>query len=521
MARPWLVLLVLLGLATRATAQDSFEPVPLQLAGRTVYVFRAPRSAYSPEQRRTAAAALLAAALEGDGALRVSEERSAEGARILVDGREVFSVLAADVDTLAGETLETLTAATVAHLETALGEVREAGNLPRMLVASARALGLLALGGILAWVLLRNLRRLQERLGELGRARGKRLAGGLRALWDQNSVPLARGLATLAVWAVVAVIAVAAIERSLLEFPYTRPVGERLAGELVAELRELLLELVESLPGLVVVVLIFSLARFGAGVVKRYFQAAASGEVQSHLADAVTPLVAERLVTALLWLGALVVAFPYIPGSGTGAFQGVTVFAGLMVSLGSTSVVGQMASGLVLAYSRAFRVGDFVRFGEHEGTVVAFNLLSTKLCTTKNEEISVPNALFTSGTTVNYSRFSREEGTFLSTKLTLGYDIPWRTVHQLLLGAARRTEGLRTDPSPYVLQTALSDFYIEYELRAAVVVPAGRTRVLGVLLSNVLDDFDAAGVQILSPHHSHLHGAVTATVAPAPPPERK
>jgi small-conductance mechanosensitive channel len=391
-----------------------------------------------------------------------------------------------------------------------------------MLVASARALGLLALGGILAWVLLRNLRRLQERLGELGRARGKRLAGGARALWEQNSVPLARGFATLLVWAVVAVVAVAAIERSLLVFPYTRPVGERLAGELVGELRELLLALVDSLPGLVVVVLIFSLARFGVGVVKRYFQAAAAGQVQSHLADAITPLVAERLVTALLWLGALVVAFPYIPGSGTGAFQGVTVFAGLMVSLGSTSVVGQMASGIVLAYSRAFRVGDFVRFGEHEGTVVAFNLLATKLRTTKNEEVSVPNALFTSATTVNYSRFAREEGTFLATKLTLGYDIPWRKVHELLLGAARRTEGLRSEPAPYVLQTSLSDFYIEYELRAAVVEPAGRARVLGLLLAHVLDDFDAAGVQILSPHHSHLHGSVVASAAPAPPPaERK
>jgi len=521
MARLWLVLLALLCFAAGVRAQETFEPVPLQLAGRTVFVFRAPRSAYSPEQRRTAAAALLEHVLEGDGELRVGHEATAEGARVLVDGREVFSVLAADVDELAGETLATLAQATADELATALGEVREAGNLPRMLLASARALGFLAVGGILAWVLLRNLRRLQERLGELGRARGKRLAGGLRALWEQNSVPLARGLATLAVWAIVAVIAVAAIERSLLEFPYTRPVGERLAGELVGELRELLLELVEALPGLVVVVLIFSLARFGAGVVKRYFQAAASGEVQSHLADAVTPLVAERLVTALLWLGALVVAFPYIPGSGTGAFQGVTVFAGLMVSLGSTSVVGQMASGIVLAYSRAFRVGDFVRFGEHEGTVVAFNLLATKLCTTKNEEISVPNALFTSGTTVNYTRFAREEGTFLATKLTLGYDIPWRKVHELLLGAARRTEGLRTEPSPYVLQTALSDFYIEYELRAAVVEPAGRARVLALLLANVLDDFDAAGVAILSPHHSHLHGAVAATVTPAPPPERK
>ena len=521
MARRWLALLVLLGLASLAGAQQGPEPVELRLAGRTVTVFRAPRGTYSPEQRRTAAEALLEAVLEDGGALVVSQQPSPEGVRILVDERDIFSVLATDVDALAGETLDSLVTQVVRRLETALGEVREAGNLPRMLAAAARALAWLTAGVFLAWILLRNLHRLQRRLGELGSARARAIFGGTRALWEQNAMPLARGVATLLVWTLVGVIAVAAIERGLLEFPYTRPIGERLASELLLELRELVLEMIESLPGLVVVVLIFSLARFGTGVVRRYFRSAAAGQIESHLADALTPLVAERLVGALLWLAALVVAFPYIPGSSTGAFQGISVFAGLMVSLGSTSLIGQMASGIVLAYSRAFRVGDYVRFGEHEGTVEAFNLLATKLRTTKNEEVSVPNSLFTSGTTINYTRFSREEGTFLSTKLTLGYDIPWRTVHELLLGAARRTEGLRTEPSPYVLQTALSDFYIEYELRAAVEEPARRTRVLGVLLSNVLDDFDAAGVQILSPHHSHLHGAVTATVAPAPPPERK
>lgn len=188
----------------------------------------------------------------------------------------------------------------------------------------------------------------------------------------------------------------------------------------------------------------------------------------------------------------------------------MTVFAGLMVSLGSTSLVGQMASGIVLAYSRAFRVGDFVRFGEHEGTVVAFTLLATKLRTRHNEEINVPNSLFTSGTTTNYTRFAAEHGTFLSTKLSLGYDIAWRRVHELLLGAARRTEWLRTDPAPRVLQTALPDFYIEYELRAAPLEPELRQEVLSRLHGNALDDFEAAGVQILSPHHTHLHGAVAA-----------
>jgi small-conductance mechanosensitive channel len=506
----WVLLFLLCAQPAAQTGdREQAEPTQLVLAGRTVFSFRAERSGYTPLQRRTAAAALIAELIEEPGALRVTREAVAEGERLLVDGREVFSVLATDVDELAGETLATLAEETSQRLSRALSEVRESRDWRSLSLALLRTLLTLSVAAALAWFLLRNHRRLNLRLGRLGQQRAQALATGeLRVLWELSVVPLARGLAALIIWSLVALVVFLALERVLLEFPYSRPIGEHLQRQLAEELSALALEVLESLPGLAVALLIWLVARFLVGLVKRYFQAASQGQIHSHLAEAVTPLVAERLIAVLVWLGALVIAFPYIPGSSTGAFQGVSVFAGLMVSLGSSSLVGQMASGIVLAYSRAFRVGDYVRFGEHEGTVVAFNLLATKLRTNKNEEVSVPNSLFTNGTTVNFSRFARDEGAFLATKLTLGYDIPWRTVHQLLLGAARRTEGLLAEPAPYVLQTALSDFYIEYELRAAVVDPSLRARTLGVLLANVLDDFGAAGVQILSPHHRHLHGAV-------------
>ncbi len=508
MHRLGFLILALTWLVSAPAAQEAERvEAEFELAGRSVYRFRAERAGYTPEQRRTAAAALVAELLERDGEGRVTRHTTEEGEMLLLDGREVFSVLAADVDSMAGETLATLADETVARLEQAVGELREARSVEAMLWASGKSLATLGAGAVLVWLLLRYHRRLSERVAHFG---ARKLAAGARGsvLWRENVVSLAHGLVALATWCLTAFVVFLTLERLLLYFPYSRPVGERLEGELLRELRELALALVQSLPGLAVALFIWLVARTGVGMVRRYFEAARRGLVQSHLAEAMTPLVAERLVTALVWLGALVVAFPYIPGSGTGAFQGVTVFAGLMVSLGSTSLVGQMASGIVLAYSRAFRLGDYVRFGEHEGSVVGFTLLATKLRTTRNEEVSVPNSLFTAGTTVNYTRFAREPGTFVSTKLSLGYDIPWRTVHELLLGAARRTEGLESEPAPYVLQTALSDFYIEYELRAAVSEPARRQAALSALHANVLDDFDAAGVQILSPHHSHLHGAV-------------
>jgi len=516
-------LLLLLFLAFPASAARS-DPLAeseltgtLELAGRTVFTFRAPRGAYTAEQRATAATVLLERTLE-QGREGVGQRPGDGGVLILVGGREVFSVLAEDVDALAGETLESLTADTVARLERALAERGEA----RSLSAWGLALGKSALTLVVAFLLVRfllgNNKRLYTRLGKMGVLKSTQLRSTeLRLLGQQSMVPLARGLATLITWSLVALVVYVALDRLLLAFPYTRPLGERLHTELVEEIRSLALALVQSLPGLAVVVFIWLAARFGVGVVKRYFRAAERGQLHSHLAEAVTPAVAERLIAALVWLGALVVAFPYIPGSSTGAFQGVTVFAGLMVSLGSTSLVGQMASGIVLAYSRAFRVGDFVRFGEHEGTVVSFGLLATKIRTARNEEINVPNTVFTTATTTNYSRFAEEEGVFLSTRLSLGYDIPWRRIHELLLGAARRTDGIRAEPAPCVLQTALSDFYVEYELRAAALEPARRQATLSALHANILDDFGAAGVEILSPHHLHLRGPGQATTGQARP----
>lgn len=508
---PWIAALALwlLAASARAEAPEDAPTAELSIAGRVVFVFRSERAGYSPVQRLTAARALLEELVAGDQDVPVTHQALPEGERILVRGKEAFSVLATDVDTLAGETLETLVADTVERLAEALGEVREGRSWHGLLSAAGKSVATLLVAAGLVWLLLRNQRNVQARLGRLGHGRAVQPgASDLRVLWEQNTVPLARGLATMLTWSLVALVVFLGFERLLLNFPYSRPIGESLQGQLLEELGQLLLAIVHSLPGLAVALLIWLAARFGIGMVRRYFQAAGRGQVRSHLADAVTPLVAERLVAALVWLAALVVAFPYIPGSSTGAFQGVSVFAGLMVSLGSTSLVGQMASGIVLAYSRAFRVGDFVRFGEHEGTVVAFTLLATKLRTNKNEEVSVPNSLFTAGTTVNYSRFARDEGTYVATQLSLGYDIPWRKVHELLLGAARRTEGLAGEPAPHVLQTALSDFYIQYELRAVAREPARRAAVLSLLHANVLDDFEAAGVAILSPHHTHLHGTV-------------
>jgi small-conductance mechanosensitive channel len=207
-----------------------------------------------------------------------------------------------------------------------------------------------------------------------------------------------------------------------------------------------------------------------------------------------------RIAVALVWVVAFAFAYPYLPGANTEAFKGLSVLIGVMISLGSTGVVSQAMSGLVVIYSRSLSQGDYVRFGEIAGVVSEVGLLSTKVVTMRGEEVTIPNNVVVGGPVRNFSRLSRDKGPLVATDVSIGYDAPWRQVHALLLEAAARTPGLRKDSAPFVLQSKLGDFYVSYDLIARLENPIDRPQVLSVLHGNIQDAFNAAGVQIMSPH---------------------
>ena len=177
------------------------------------------------------------------------------------------------------------------------------------------------------------------------------------------------------------------------------------------------------------------------------------------------------------------------------------MFVGIMLSIGSSGLVTHMMSGFVLTFTRAIKPGDCIRVGDTEGTVTAVGLLSTKVRTKKGEEVILPNAVATGGTIVNYSRYASQGELLLYTSITIGYDTPWRQVEALLRSAAERTAGLSNTPPPFVLQRALSDFYVEYQVNAVLEEPETRVAVLSALHANIQDAFNEAGVQIMSPHY--------------------
>lgn len=522
-----LVLLILLTLlhpargAVPDTAADPRATVPAQpaaqaqpavraeltVATRKVFVFRTPLAGHSPQDRLEAAQRRLDKALAAQGAQRATVRQIAEGTQVLLDGAPLFLVTPGDVNTLAGDTPHDVALDSALRLERALAARREATD-PRVLLEAAA----LCVAATVAYAfVLRALVALRQAVKlRFERLLGLRLARvsfrNVRLLDAQLYVRFLRQVTMAVVWALRLLATYIWITFLLGEFAYTRSWGEGLKGYLVELAVGIGQSVATAIPGLLVVLVIAVLARLVMLTAASVFQRIESGELQVGWLDQDTAAPTRRLVNLVIGLFALAMAYPYLPGSHTAAFQGVTVLAGLMVSMGASSIVAQGAAGLILMYTRSLRKGQFVRVGDAEGTVVELGMFETRLRTGTGEEVLMPNAWVLANPTRNFSRDSVDDGFVTEVKITVGYDTPWRRVHALLDEAAATTPGILRRPAPFIVQSALSDFYIEYRLCAHAVEasPRGRAEVRNRLHQQVLDVFDAAGVRLTSPHFLHV-----------------
>ncbi|MDQ3802694.1 MAG: mechanosensitive ion channel family protein [Acidobacteriota bacterium] len=325
--------------------------------------------------------------------------------------------------------------------------------------------------------------------------------GGFTLLTRERLLNSTRWLLNSLMWAVELVLIYLWLAYCLKRFPYTRPWGEALGGYLLTTFESLLLGAVGALPGLLVVVIIFFVTRLLVRWVRAFFNAVEAGKVSVDGIYPDTAPATRTISVILIWLFALIVAYPYIPGSDTQAFKAVGVFLGLVISLSSSGLLAQAMSGLVLIYSRALKPGEYVTLKDVEGVVDSVGMFSTKIRTIKREEVTIPNSVILATNTLNYSRLTADSGSLAYTKVTVRYTVPWRQVHAILLLAAERTPGLRKEPQPFVLQIKLSDFYVEYELNAALERTEERLPVLAKLHPNIQDVFNENGVQLMSPHY--------------------
>ncbi len=479
------------------------EPAELTVANRPIFTLRADAFGRPPRDRVAAIQPLVAALVERGGPLEAGTVETSEGVIVLVDGSPLFRVLNGDASPESGETPRTVADSAVRNLEVALRELREARDARALLPAILHSLAATAIAAVVLWLLWRSYRWLASKLRAAVHRRVERLV----PKWGRSILgPVAVERALVApvrlAFGLVAFLAFYEWLAFVLgRFPYTRPWGEALFANLAGAVGELARGIAHALPGLFFVVVIFYLTRLVARAVRSFFSGVEEGRIHVQWVDETTARPTARLINAVVWLFGFVAAYPYIPGSDSEAFKGIGVFVGLMVSIGSSGIVNQAVSGLMLMYTRALRPGEFVQIGETEGVVRSVGFVNTRIETLRHEEVSIPNAVIAGTVTRNYSRLAGDGGIRVPTKVTIGYDAPWRQVRALLLMAAERTQSIARTPEPRVLQTALQDFYVEYTLLVTVTDPATRPGVLDELHAHIQDVFNEHGVQIMSPSY--------------------
>ncbi len=295
-------------------------------------------------------------------------------------------------------------------------------------------------------------------------------------------------------------------------FPSTKYTSNQITNWLFYELAVFAKMLIGYFPNLILILIICLATSYLLKVNHYLFNEVRDGNltVRGFYPDWAEPTA--KLMRCLIIVAAAIVAFPYLPGSNSPAFKGISVFLGVLLSLGSTSAVAHGVAGTILTYMRAFQVGDFVRIGNDVGEVVEKTLLVTRICTQKKEVVTIPNGTVLGGVVVNYSAEAKQKGVIFHTTVTIGYSAPWRKVHDLLLAAALVTDDVLHDPPPFVLQTALNDFYVAYELNAYTAKPSEMLHTYSLLHQNIQDRFNEAGVEINSPHYRCLRDGNQVTI---------
>jgi small-conductance mechanosensitive channel len=490
--------------ASNESRSGSVPPATLTFENREIFVFRSVVEGFAPVERAQGAHARLDVASRRGADERVTTQQIMQGTVVKVGPAAIFTVVPGDVDTPAGDTLESTVERAVAALQVALAESHERHDLRRLALAGAASMAATLVFGALLMLLVRIVRWSAGRLALQGRALAEQLkVGEHRALNPVAVANVLRRLTQLIGWACALVLLYLWLAFVLERFPYTRPWGERLQSFFLDMLATVALAIAGAIPRLILVVVIVLIARALVRAVGRFLRRVEDGNVRLGWLDADTAVPTRRIITVTLWLFALAMAYPYLPGADSEAFKGLSVLAGVMISIGASGIVSQAMSGLMLTYSRAVRVGEYVRIAETEGTIIELGTFATRIRTGLGEEVILPNALVVSSSLKNYSRVVGGQGFVLDATVTIGYSTPWRQVHAMLLEAARRTPDILSEPQPFVVQTALADFYVAYRLvaYAGAEAPQRRALVLDALLANIQDVFNEHGVQIMSPHY--------------------
>lgn len=295
-------------------------------------------------------------------------------------------------------------------------------------------------------------------------------------------------------------------------FPWTEEWSQALLGFIFNPIKKIFWAIVDYLPKLITIIIIYFVFRYLNKLIK-FLKEEIKNEklkIPGFFPDWAEPTY--RIVNIILNLFMFIVIFPYLPGSESPIFRGVSIFFGFLISFGSSSAIANAIAGIVITYMRPYKIGDRIKIGDVTGDVVEKSLLVTRLKTIKNEVVTVPNSSVLSGNTVNFTSMAVHEGVIIHTTVTIGYDAPWRKVHELLISAALATPGIMKKKKPFVLQTSLDDFYVSYQINAFTDQPHRMAAIYSDLHQHIQDKFNEGGVEIMSPHYRSLRDGNTTAI---------
>jgi small-conductance mechanosensitive channel len=491
----------------RVAAQDpeaaqAGEPAvaPVIIDGDTLFSVRGVSS--FPAERR---AGRITEAIRGFAADRAVPpeslvvEETALGSVLRVGGKRLMGLVDADAE-LEGVSRSVLAEVYRQRIAEAVVEYRREREPATLWRNAVRALAATLMTLVVLWIASRALRRLRSALDRRYRAKvsSVQIKSFEIVRAEQLWQALHRAINVLA--AFVALVALYFyLDYVLLLFPQTRALGQNLFAIVLRPLNTLATGFVRFLPDLVFLAVLALFTRWLLKLVRLFFRRVADGTITLAGFEPEVALPTERILRIVLIALALVIAYPYIPGSGSEAFKGISLMLGLVFSLGSSTFISNVVAGQSIAFRRAFRVGDRVKIGEHIGEVTDIKLLTTILRSPKNEQIVIANSTILNSDVVNYTALAGQSGLILHTVVGIGYETPWRQVEAMLLEAAARTPGLLREPKPFVLQRALANFAVDYEINVYCDNTRGILLLYSELHRNILDVFNEYGVQIMTP----------------------
>jgi small-conductance mechanosensitive channel len=430
----------------------------------------------------------------------------------IMAGNQVIVPIWAFVAKVEGRPQQELARDYAERIRQAIAAYQKEHNLQALVLAALKTLAALAVFILLFLVLLRVVRRINRAIWASQRIPAVKF-GSFEFFTAERVKAILEGIVKLFRLLMAMFLFYALLHLGLSFFPWTHKYAVMLYESLINTLTVIAGAIWDQTPSVIFLIILILIARYVLKTLRFIFAQVEEGKITFPGVDAEVAPITYKIIRILVIAFVAVIAYPFIPGSNSAAFKGISIFLGVLFSLGSTSAVANLIAGVSLTYTRAFRVGDVIKVGDAMGVVLERRLYITRIRTFKNQIITIPNGNILTNQVTNLSQQAKEgDGLILHTSITIGYDAPWETIRALLIEAASATNHILKSPTPFVLQTGLNDFYVTYELNAYTDAPEIMPRIYGELHQNIQNKFNEAGVEIMSPHYTQVRDGNRTTI---------